>query len=105
MFVGYHQSERAEHPGRNEETGKPPLLRARGHRATMVVSVIAKYMQGYKQFGWKAALTKMYTVSIRESSRLKEGRGVRRGPNCIRGVFRVFRSGGESEGVERWRNW
>lgn len=30
----------------------------------MVVSVVAKYMQAYKQFGWRAALTKMYTVSF-----------------------------------------
>lgn len=28
----------------------------------MVVSVVAKYMQAYKQFGLRAALTKMYTV-------------------------------------------
>lgn len=31
---------------------------------TMVVSVVAKYMQAYKQFGLRAALTKMYTVSV-----------------------------------------
>lgn len=30
----------------------------------MVVSVVAKYMQAYKQFGWRATLTKMYTVSF-----------------------------------------
>eukprot|EP00903_Cladosiphon_okamuranus_P012006 g11273.t1 len=28
----------------------------------MVVSVVAKYMQAYKQFGWRATLTKMYMV-------------------------------------------
>lgn len=30
----------------------------------MVVSVVSKYMQAYKQFGLRAALTKMYTVSL-----------------------------------------
>lgn len=50
--------------------GRPPAectfscsRRERGAK-TMVVSVVAKYMQAYKQFGWRATLTKMYTVSF-----------------------------------------
>lgn len=33
--------------------------------SAMVVSVVAKYMQAYRQFGLKSMLTKMYTVSAR----------------------------------------
>lgn len=50
--------------------------------------MIAKYMQGYKQFGWKAALTKMYTVSQKQSrsSRSREYVG---GRIATRGCFLV----------------
>jgi len=86
---------------RPETRQDPPyLVRARALRATMVVSVIAKYMQGYKQFGWKAALTKMYTVSIFKSfTRLG---GVQVGGRIANaGLFRAVHAGEPS--VDRGR--
>lgn len=41
----------------------------------MVVSVVAKYMQAYRQFGLRAALTKMYTVRDGSCTYVNNGAG------------------------------